>query len=117
MHPSPPNSEHDQYFPEAAQEVADYLRDSASDYYKLRLYVSKGNPRSIRAIRRIQKLCEDYLPGRYDLEIVDIHEHPELLQQDQVFAVPTLIKHLPLPLHRLIGDMSDLDSVIGALGL
>jgi circadian clock protein KaiB len=79
--------------------------------------VAKGNPGSIRAIKRIKQLCDEYLPGRYDLEIIDIHEHPELLQQDQVFAVPTLIKQLPLPLHRLIGDLSDLESVVGALGL
>lgn len=117
MTPSQPPSEYNNLFPPGAQDISDYLGDSGLEYYKFRLYVAKGNPGSIRAIKRIKQLCDEYLPGRYDLEIIDIHEHPELLQQDQVFAVPTLIKQLPLPLHRLIGDLSDLESVVGALGL
>lgn len=111
------SSEYDKYFPEAALDVADYLEQIEPEHYDLRLYVARKNPRSIQAIRRLKKLCEERLPGRYTLEIIDIHEQPELLMQDQIFAVPTLIKRLPPPLQRLIGDMSDLDSVVVALGL
>jgi circadian clock protein KaiB len=112
-----PNFSYDDLYPQGAQNVEEYLEGFEQEFYKLRLYVAKGNPRSIRAIQRIKQLCEEYLSGHYELQIVDIHEHPELLQQDQVFAVPTLIKQLPPPLHRLIGDMSDIDSVMVALGL
>ena len=117
MNSSHPSSQYDSFFPEGSQDVDEYLGNVEQEYYQLRLYVAKDNPRSVRAIRRIKQLCEEYLSGHYELEIVDIHEHPELLQQDQVFAVPTLIKRLPPPLHRLIGDISDIDSVVVALGL
>ncbi len=114
---NPSSSDDNKLFPPGAQDVTEYLESFEPEYYQFRLYVSKGSPGSIRAIKRIKQLCEEYLPGRYNLEIVDIHEHPELLQEDQVFAVPTLIKRLPPPLHRLIGDLSDKESVVGALGL
>jgi circadian clock protein KaiB len=117
MSSSQSSSNQSDLFPQEAQEVADYLGSIEMERYKFRLYVAKGNPRSIRAMKRVKQLCEEHLPGRYDLEIVDIHENPELLQQDQVFAVPTLIKQCPPPLHRLIGDLSDMESVMGALGL
>jgi circadian clock protein KaiB len=117
MNPSSSSSDSKNLFPPGAQDADEYLENFEPEYYKFRLYVSKKSPGSMRAIRRIKQLCEEYLSGHYDLEIVDIHEHPELLQQDQVFAVPTLIKQLPPPLHRLIGDLSDTESVMGALGL
>ncbi|MFL6468852.1 MAG: circadian clock KaiB family protein [Pyrinomonadaceae bacterium] len=75
--------------------------------YVLTLYVTASTPRSLRAIANIRKLCEQYLAGRYELDIVDISRDPEMAKADQLIAAPTLIKRLPLPLRRFIGDMSD----------
>ncbi|MBD0335902.1 MAG: thiol-disulfide isomerase [Cyanobacteria bacterium Co-bin13] len=99
------------------QEALNYLAEHELETYVLRLYVASNSLRSLRAIQRIQKLCEERLPGRYELEIVDIYQDPERLEQDQVFAVPTLIKQLPPPLQRLIGDMTDMDKLITCLDL
>ncbi len=117
MTPSKRDSQYDQYFPPEAQDVDEYIEQDRPENYQLSLYVARQNPRSIKAIQQIQQICEEYLPGRYSLEVVDIHEHPERLQEDQVFAVPTLIKRLPPPLYRLIGDMSDVAKVTFALGV
>ena len=75
--------------------------------YVLRLYVTGMTPKSTRTIANVQKLCETYLAGRYELEVVDIYQQPKLAKGEQIIATPTLIKKLPLPLRRLIGDMSD----------
>jgi|SRR5436190_11437699 len=75
--------------------------------YVLTLYVTATTPRSTKAIANIRKLCDQYLNGRYDLDIVDISRDPEMARADQLIAAPTLIKRLPLPLRRFIGDMSD----------
>jgi len=73
----------------------------------LTLYVTATTPRSTKAIANIRKLCDEYLAGKYDLDIVDISRDPEMARADQLIAAPTLIKRLPLPLRRFIGDMSD----------
>ena len=76
-------------------------------FYVLTLYVTATTPRSIRAIANIRKLCEQHLSGHYELDIVDVSRDPEMAKADQLIAAPTLIKRLPLPLRRFIGDMSD----------
>jgi circadian clock protein KaiB len=81
----------------------------------LRLFVTGMTPRSIDAIARIKAVCEEHLAGRYDLEVVDIYQHPEAARLDQIVATPTLIKRLPPPLKRLVGDLSDRQRVL--LGL
>ena len=83
----------------------------------LRLYVSRSTVKSKRAVENIKRMCEDHLKGRYDLEVIDIHEHANLARDEQIVAVPTLIKRLPLPLQRLVGDMSDLNKVLIGLDL
>jgi circadian clock protein KaiB len=85
--------------------------------YLLRLYISQSTVRSQRAVENIQRVCKDHLDGRYDLEVIDIHEHPNLARDEQIVAVPTLIKQLPAPLQRLVGDMSDLHKVLVGLDL
>jgi circadian clock protein KaiB len=85
--------------------------------YVLRLYVSGSTPHSSRAIVNIRKICEEHLQGRYDLEVVDISQNPELAQGEQVIAAPTLIKKLPLPLRRFIGDMSQTERILVGLEL
>jgi len=85
--------------------------------YVLRLYVSRSTVKSKRAVENIKRVCEQHLKGRYDLEVIDIHEHANLARDEQIVAVPTLIKRLPLPLQRLVGDMSDLNKVLFGLDL
>jgi circadian clock protein KaiB len=83
----------------------------------LRLYVSRSTLKSKVAVENIQRVCEEHLKGRYDLEVIDIHDQANLARDEQIVAVPTLIKRLPLPLQRLVGDMSDLDRVLLGLDL
>jgi circadian clock protein KaiB len=85
--------------------------------YLLRLYVSRSTVRSRLAIENIQRVCEQHLHGRYHLEVIDIHDQAKLARDEQIVAVPTLIKRLPRPLHRLVGDMSDLNRVLLGLDL
>lgn len=91
--------------------------DLDANHYVLRLYVTGATPRSARAISNIRKICEDHLEGRYDLEVVDISQHPMLAEGEQIIAAPTLIKKLPLPLRRFIGDMSHTDRILLGLDL
>jgi len=83
--------------------------------YVLRLYVTGTTPKSVRAIKNIRKICDEHLKGAYDLEVIDIYQQPVLAKGEQIIAVPTLLKKLPLPLRRFIGDMSDTEKLL--LGL
>jgi len=85
--------------------------------YVLWLYVTGRTRNSERAIVNIRKICEEHLRGRYDLEIVDISQHPALAEGEQIIAAPTLIKKLPLPLRRFIGDMSQSERILLGLDL
>lgn len=85
--------------------------------YVLRLYVAGITPRSEEAIRNVKTLCDEHLAGRYDLQIVDIYQEPVLAKGEQIIAAPTLIKKLPLPLRRLIGNMADEEKVLVGLDL
>lgn len=87
------------------------------EHYVLRLYVSGATPRSVRAIQNIKRVCETRLKDRYDLEIIDLYQHPGLVVADQVVAAPTLIKRLPLPVRKLIGDLSSDEHVLLGLDL
>lgn len=93
------------------------LADSKNTKYRLSLYVTGVTPRSIRAIANIKALCEEHLQGRYELEVIDIYQQPELAQESEIVAAPTLIKFLPPPLRKLVGDMSDEEHVLAGLGL
>jgi circadian clock protein KaiB len=85
--------------------------------YSLRLFVTGTTPRSVRAIQNIRAICEERLHGRYDLEVVDIYQHPEQAKPDQIVVAPTLLKSLPAPVRRLIGDLSDEARVLAGLDL
>ena len=85
--------------------------------YVLRLYVSGSTLKSALAVDNIKRICEQHLKGRYDLEVIDIYQQANLARNEQIVAVPTLIKRLPLPLRRLVGDMSDLNKVLFGLDL
>jgi circadian clock protein KaiB len=85
--------------------------------YKLRLFIAGASPNSIRAINNLRIFCEEHLKGRYHLDIIDIYQQPQIATKDQVIALPLLIKSSPLPLKRLIGDMSDTAKVMRGLDL
>jgi circadian clock protein KaiB len=94
------------------------LQQAASDQqFVLRLYVTGNTVRSAQAIANVRSLCEEYLAGRYDLEVVDVYQQPQEAAKEQIIAAPTLIKELPYPIKRLIGDLSDRDKVLVGLNL
>jgi circadian clock protein KaiB len=93
------------------------LRDQREGRYLLRLYTTGMTPRSLRAIQNIKTICEEHLKGRYELEIIDIYQNPASAQSNQIVAAPTLVKMLPEPLRRLIGDLSDVEKVLVGLDL
>jgi circadian clock protein KaiB len=92
-------------------------KDSKNEHYILRLYVVGTSPQSMRAINNIKSICEKHLQGRYELEVIDLYQQPQLTQGEQIIASPTLIKKLPLPLRRVIGDMSNEERVLVGLDL
>ncbi len=85
--------------------------------YMLKLYVAGVTPRSAAAVRSITEICETHLKDRYELEIIDIYQQPTLAKGEQIVAAPTLLKKLPLPLRKLIGDMTDAEKVLVGLDL
>jgi circadian clock protein KaiB len=88
-----------------------------SNRYVLRLYVAGQTPKSVDAITNIKKICEENLKGRYVLNVIDLYQQPQLAKGEQIIAMPTLIKKLPLPLRRIIGDMSNTERVLVGLDL
>ena len=95
----------------------DKEHDEDKQKYALRLYVTGQTPRSLRSVENLRNLCEKHLKGRYDLEVVDIYQQPSLAKEMQILAAPTLVKALPLPLRRLVGDFSDQNRVVIGLDL
>jgi circadian clock protein KaiB len=93
------------------------LEKVESEPYILRLYVTGSTPKSAKAIANIKKICEEHLKGHFDLQVIDIYQQPALAAGEQIVAVPTLIKKLPLPLRKLIGDMSDTEHILLGLDL
>ena len=93
------------------------LSETSEQRYTLCLYVAGQTPRSIRAITNLQKIVDAQLKGRCDVEIVDIYQEPDRIKQEQLIALPTLIKVLPDPLRRIIGDLSDTEKVLVGLNL
>jgi circadian clock protein KaiB len=88
-----------------------------SNRYVLRLYVAGMTARATRAITNVRAICDEHLQGRYDLEVIDVYQQPILARDEQIIAAPTLIKRSPLPLRRIIGDMSHRDRVLIGLDL
>ena len=98
-------------------EFEEALKGTDDSRYVLRLYVTGLTPRSLAAIETTKRTCEEFLQGRYDLEIVDLSKHPALAAGEQIIAAPTLVKQLPKPLRRLVGDLSDQERVLLGLDL
>lgn len=93
------------------------LKGKKNAEFVLRLFVTGASPNSAKAVENIRHICEDYLPGRYSLEIIDVYQQAELARQEQIIALPLLIKKQPYPERKLIGDMSETEKVLKGLGL
>jgi circadian clock protein KaiB len=91
--------------------------DDQAVVFDLRLYVAGQSPKSIRAIENLRRVCEEHLPGRYRVEVIDLLENPKLARGDEIIAVPTLVRRLPQPIRSIIGDLSDTDRVLIGLQL
>lgn len=100
---------------EAFEKSAERMQTPES--YVLRLYVTGMTPRSTAAFASIKRICEKHLYGRYDLEVIDIYQQPSLARDEQIIAAPTLVKRLPAPIRRLIGNLSDEERVLSGLDL
>jgi circadian clock protein KaiB len=90
---------------------------AAADTYRLRLYVAGQTPKSTLALTNLKQICEQHLPGRYEIEIVDLLVNPQLARSDQILAVPTLVRRLPEPAKKIIGDLSNTERVLVGLDL
>lgn len=93
------------------------VAESDKEKYILRLYITGATNRSNIALINLKKICDEYLEGRYELEVIDLYKKPFLAKNEQIIAAPTLIKKLPLPFRRLIGDMSNIEKVLMGLDL
>jgi len=100
----------------AAREAALAVEPDAA-HYRLRLFVTGTTPRSARAMQNLWTICEDNLQGRYDLEVIDIYQYPEHVKAEQIVVTPTLVKQCPLPVRKLIGDLSDRVRVMAGLDI
>jgi circadian clock protein KaiB len=90
---------------------------SDNSHWELRLYVAGQTPKSLTAFANLKKLCEEHVAGRYRIEIIDLLEHPQLAAGDQILAIPTLVRQLPAPLKKIIGDLSNTERVLVGLDL
>jgi circadian clock protein KaiB len=95
------------------------MTDQATSHetVQLRLYVAGQSPSSVQAIENLRRVCEEYLPGRYTVELIDLVEYPKLARGDGIIAVPTLVRRLPEPIRKIIGDLSDTEQVLVGLQL
>jgi circadian clock protein KaiB len=87
------------------------------DFYDLRLYVAGQTGRSLAALANLQKICKEHLEGRYHIEVIDLLERPQLARGDQILALPTLVRRLPEPIRKLVGDLSDTERALVGLDL
>ena len=90
---------------------------SRSDFWRLRLYIAGHTPNSIAAIANLKEICEDKLRGKYRIEVIDLLEKPQLAKGDQIIAIPTLVRRLPPPVKKIIGNLSKTESVVVGLDL
>lgn len=85
--------------------------------WELRLYVAGSTPKSIRAVNNLKRICEEHMAGKYDIEVIDLSKNPQLAKGDQILAIPTLVRKLPPPLKKIVGDLSDTVRVLVGLDL
>lgn len=98
-------------------EIKEIECQNGVEHYTLRLYVAGQTPKSRTAFANLKKICEEHLAGQYTIEVIDLIENPKLARGDQIFAVPTLVRRLPEPIKKIIGDLSDTDRVLVGLDI
>ncbi len=103
--------------PSKKRKVDEGVPASAAETYHLRLYVAGETPRATAALANLKKLCEEHLAGRYTIEVIDLVKNPQLAAGDQILAVPTLVRRLPTPIKKIIGDLSNEERVLVGLDL
>jgi circadian clock protein KaiB len=91
--------------------------ENPKETWQLRLYVAGQTPKSLKAFANLKKICEEHLKGEYQIEIIDLLENPKLSKSDQILAIPTLVRRLPPPLRKIIGDLSDTEKVLVGLDI
>lgn len=91
------------------------MGEISEDIYQLRLYIAGHTPKSIQAFANLKRICQEHLNGRYQIEIIDLIENPTLARGDQIIAIPTLVRKLPPPIRKIIGDLSDTERVLVGL--
>jgi circadian clock protein KaiB len=101
----------------AVKPTAAASEDGDHNSWKLRLYVAGQTPKSLTAFANLKRLCEEHLAGRYEIEVIDLVKKPQLAQNDQILAIPTLVRKLPEPIKRIIGDLSNLERVMVGMDL
>ncbi len=111
------NTVHNKKIKTSNAEFETAVAKQKSATYVLRLYITGMTPKSTQAIAKVRHLCEKHLAGRYELKVIDIYQQPALANQNQIIATPTLIKELPAPLRKMIGDMSDTDKFLVGIDL
>jgi circadian clock protein KaiB len=90
---------------------------SATETYELRLYVAGKTPKSLAAFANLKRICEEHLAGRYTIEVIDLMERPQLARGDQIIAIPTLVRNLPHPIRKIIGDLSNTERTLVGLDI
>lgn len=92
-----------------------HMESDPSEHFQLRLYVAGQTPKSVRAYENLKKICEEYLAGRYTIEIIDLMKNPQLAKGDEIVAIPTLVRQLPHPIRKIIGDLSNTERALVGL--
>ena len=92
-----------------------HLEGDPNEHFQLRLYVAGQTPKSVRAYENLKKICEEYLAGRYTIEIIDLMKNPQLAKGDEIVAIPTLVRQLPHPIRKIIGDLSNTERALVGL--
>jgi circadian clock protein KaiB len=103
--------------PEHASGPLTTAEEDEAGFYRLRLYVAGQTPKSLTALANLKKVCEQHLAGRYEIEVIDLMQNPRLAAGDQILAIPTLVRRLPSPLKRIIGDLSNTEKVLVGLDI
>ena len=93
------------------------MAKESKEFFELRLYTAGQTPRSLAAFANLKKLCEEHLAGKYHIEVIDLLKNPQLAKGDQILAVPTLVRKLPVPIRKIIGDLSNSEKVLVGLDL
>ena len=103
--------------PRSLEEIASDSTEHDAEKWDLRLYVAGQTPRSVTAFANLKRLCEEHLAGRYNIEVIDLVKHPQLAAGDQIIAIPTLVRKLPQPIRKIVGDLRDTERALVGLQL